>query len=106
MTYRSRLPEIAAAIPARMDAVAHEAAEHIADRARDRVVVGATGELRDSIETNHEGVGEYSVGAGKFYAIFVEFGTVHVPARPFMVPAAEESRAEIQAIATAALRGL
>jgi HK97 gp10 family phage protein len=89
-----------------MDAVVHEAADHIANRARDRVVVGATGELRDSIEAKREGVGEYSVGAGKFYAIFVEFGTVHVPARPFLVPAAEEARGEIQAIAAAALRKL
>jgi hypothetical protein len=41
-----------------------------------------------------------------FYGHIVEHGGAHSAAQPFMVPAAEDSRGEINSIGRRALRGL
>ncbi|MCH8322576.1 MAG: HK97 gp10 family phage protein [Proteobacteria bacterium] len=65
-------------------------AQDLAVRAKERVPV-KSGELRDSIVTLEGGEGmNYIISATAPHARFVEFGTRKTPARPFMVPAAEE----------------
>lgn len=65
----------------------------IRDDARRQVPVD-TGQLRDSLETmSHSGGMGGAVGAfGSAYAPFVEFGTSKMPARPYLLPAAERER--------------
>jgi HK97 gp10 family phage protein len=105
---RSRLPQIAAQLQARIDTAVRAGAEAVSAQAKQRVPV-ESGALRDAIHVERGGVGEYTVVAGDreaFYGHLVEFGTVHTPPRPFLVPAAEASRDEITAAARTALRGL
>ncbi|HVJ27498.1 MAG TPA: HK97-gp10 family putative phage morphogenesis protein [Vicinamibacterales bacterium] len=106
--YKSRLPQIEAELVAKMDAVAKAVAERTEQAAEERVVV-ATGRLKGAIHTDHTGEGEYSVIAGDnnaFYAHIIEHGSVHVGARPFLVPALEQVRQEVPAIAKTVLRSL
>jgi HK97 gp10 family phage protein len=108
MALKSRIPAIAAEIPLKMDAVAAAAATMISQRAKDRVPV-ASGKLRDAIHVERRGVSDYAVVAGDreaFYGHIVEHGGAHTPARPFMTPALEDSRDEILAMATGALKAL
>jgi HK97 gp10 family phage protein len=68
----------------------------IARRARELVPVDS-GFLKSEIDTEHDsGSLEGHVGIrsrGGFYWGFIEFGTVHMSARPFFRPAAEEGQA-------------
>lgn len=107
-TLKSRLPEIVAELRPRVSAAVKEASEHVADEAKMRVPVD-TGDLRDAIHVERGGPATYSVLAGDsdaFYGHMVEFGTSRTAPRPFMVPAAEASRAVAEAMVTAVLRGL
>jgi len=75
--------------------------EMIAEEAR-RLAPVDTGALRESIhvEMSPGGTnGEVVVGTSggpEYYAMFVEFGTAHMPARPFLRPAADAVRDRIQ----------
>lgn len=106
--YRSRLPKVVAELAATMDGIADASARFVAERAKARVPVN-TGRLRDAIHVDRDGFAEYAVVAGNsdvFYGHIVEHGGVHTGPRPFLVPALEESRGEIVAAATAAIRKL
>lgn len=108
MTYSSRLPKIEAELAAMRDMLPRQAAEIIKRKAKDRVAVD-TGRLQAAIHIEKEGVGEYAVVAGDneaFYGHIVEHGGAHTPARPFLVPALEESLEELAALTAAALRRL
>lgn len=106
---RSRLPAIIATIPVGVDGATEESAELIVDRAKARVSVG-TGGLRDAIHVEREGVAEYEVVAGDegdvFYGHMVEHGTRHSAPRPFLIPAAEETKNEAVMLVTIVLKGL
>lgn len=107
MAYTSRIPMISAELLPRLEAAAGEAAEAIARTAKERVPVD-TGRLRDAIHVEHDD-GGFAVIAGDndvFYGHIVEHGGVHSPAHPFMIPALEQTRPLIAAIAKTALRGL
>ena len=82
-------------------------AEGIAARAQQRVPV-ATGRLRDAIHVEDDGDDVYVLGGSEevWYGHLVEFGTRHVPAQPFLVPAAEEGKDDTVAAVVAALRTL
>ena len=56
-----------------------------------------TGQLRDSIYAK---MGEWvaEVGAEASYAVFVEFGTRYMRARPFLYPAVQEALPRLEAI--------
>lgn len=82
------------------------AGEIVADEAK-RLVSVRTGNLRDSILVSDQGVGGALEGGGitvfigpatgdGFYGHMVEFGTVHMAAEPFMRPAFDNTRAEVQ----------
>jgi HK97 gp10 family phage protein len=112
---KSDFPKIARAIPDEVKDALKDEAEKVASIARSKAPLGATGNLRDSIKVidyNEPGFVGYRVVAdarsatGKnnsHYAHFVEHGSVkNEPARPFLVPALEESREPaIKAIAEA-----
>ena len=101
MSYQSRIPRIVAELAAKMDAGSRAAAELIAARAKDRAPV-RTGKLKNAIHVERERAGEHAVVAGDrdvFYGHIVEHGGAHSAARPFLVPALEESRDDAVALA-------
>jgi HK97 gp10 family phage protein len=71
----------------------------IAAEARRKAPVGATGNLKRSITTVEDRDARLArgkqriayAGSKLFYARFVEFGTVHAAAKPFLRPALDES---------------
>jgi HK97 gp10 family phage protein len=105
VTYKSRIPEILLEIPVKVDLAIAAGSELVARAAKERAPV-RTGKLRDSIGVRRERRGTYSVGPGEFYGMFVEFGTSHNSAHPFMVPGLEQSRAEVLAAVNEALHRL
>lgn len=65
-------------------------------RARVKTTSGDTGALENSIETRVDPrTLTVTVEATAPHAAFVEYGTVHQAARPFMTPALEENRAAV-----------
>jgi HK97 gp10 family phage protein len=71
-------------------------AAEVKESAGQRVPV-KTGQLRDSIYAK---IGEWvaEVGAEASYAVFVEFGTRYMRARPFLYPAVQEALPRLEAI--------
>lgn len=108
VTLKSRLPQISRELAVRVSAGTKAGAEIIEAKAKDRVPV-RSGRLREAIHTEFKGDGDWSVVAGNrdvFYGNMVEHGTTHSPPHPFLVPALEASRAEVQKAVTLALRTL
>lgn len=106
--YRSRLSEIARAIPLALDTAAETIAGMVADEAKGRVPI-ATGDLRDAIHTERIGQAEYAVVAGgrdAFYGHLVESGTGHSPPQPFLVPATLETEPAAITLVSAELRAI
>lgn len=104
---KSRLPKIAAEMEGRLTAALRAGAELVEAEAKARVPV-ASGDLRNSIHVEQDG-DDIRVIAGDdsvFYGHLVEFGTSHTPARPYLIPALESRRGEIEQIASRALKGL
>lgn len=106
VVFKSRIPRIMVELPAAVDAAVATAAKLVEGRAKARVPVN-TGRLRDAIHVERGGLAEYEVKGGDneaWYGHLVEHGTTYTPPRPFMVPSAEESRAEATALVAAAVR--
>lgn len=108
---KSRLPEIVAELRPRVGAAVKSGAELVSERASakapDRTPYGAG--LVATIQAERRGPAEYAVVAGDedvFYGHFIEFGTTKATAQPFLIPALEESKDDIEAIVTGVLRGL
>ena len=78
----------------KMDKAAMLGARLIRDTAK-RLVPVDTGALRKSIRVVKLKPRRYEVGAGEFYAGFVEFGTVRMPAQPYLRPAIRMRQAEL-----------
>ena len=83
-----------------------KAGELVADRARQKVPV-LSGKLRDSIRvTRLKGDPKQNIRVyagsrqkgGAFYAHMVEYGTVKMPAKPFLRPALNECKGRIRGI--------
>lgn len=107
-TLQSRLPGVIAELQPRVSRAVKEGAETIAESARQRVHV-RSGELQDRIHVERAGPAEYAVVAGDgraFYGHMLENGTVHSPAYPFLLPAAEEHRDGVAAGVRDVLRTL
>lgn len=62
-----------------------------------------TGFLRDSIQSRKTGSDEAQVAPAADYAAFVEYGTIHMRAYPYMRPAWESGKAEAEAVLQARL---
>lgn len=106
MPYTSGIPRKLSGLAARVEAANKRTADRVADRAKQNVP-RATGALHGSIRTV-KASGGYVVRAGNrnvFYGHLVEFGTVKMPARPFLVPAAEAERDGHQLMVKRALDG-
>ena len=82
------------------------AGESVASKARQKVPV-LSGKLRDSIRvTRLNGDPKLNIRVyagsrqkgGAFYAHMVEYGTVKMPAKPFLRPALNESKGQIKGI--------
>jgi len=63
-----------------------------------------TGFLRNSIQSAPEGLSGAQVGPHAEYAAYVEYGTVNMTAQPYMRPALEAKRAEVQRVVRDVLR--
>ena len=104
--------------PAATTRALRKGAEVIADEAR-RLVPVSTGNLRDSIIVSERPLGgafkmDNAVSSGRtnvyvgprggggspegFYGHMVEFGTVHMAAQPFMRPAIDNTRGEVERV--------
>lgn len=119
VTLNSELDNIASGISDEVAEIMREKTEEVADAARQAVPRGKTGNLADSIEvveSNLRGQRGYRVVAdarstsGKYdvpYAHMVEYGSVHnEPPRPFLGPALDERREEIEKAVDAKLKEL
>lgn len=103
----SRITRINAEFEQRMQDIAQDAANAIASAAKARVPVDS-GDLRDAIHVEVEPDG-FAVVAGTddvFYGHMVENGTVRQPPRPFLTPATEAERDNIERNVRDALRKL
>ena len=87
-TWKSSIPKITARTHAELKRLVRRATLSIEAQAKINAPVD-TGFLRSSIASSFsdEQTGVVSVGAE--YGIYVEMGTVHAPAQPFLLPAAE-----------------
>jgi HK97 gp10 family phage protein len=109
---KSRLPEIVAELPARLDGVAKAGAELVCASAKERAPYDAhkspgDPHLRDALHVEKVKVGTYAVVAGDsdvFWGHLVENGTTHSAAEPFLIPALEEDKPEVVSLAEAAAR--
>lgn len=111
----NRFPEIIAAFPGALSAIVKETTEAVAAGARSRAIVGAAradapkpGTLRKSIKTRYsKRRSDGNVQTGRidvkavdptkddpkhWYGWYVEWGTVHTAAHPFLVPSIIEQR--------------
>ena len=107
MSYRSRIPGIIRDLARRTELTADDAAVRIVTRAKDRVP-RRTGALAGAIHKEQTDDG-FLVIAGDtdvFYGHIVEHGGAHTGARPFLIPALEETRAEVEGMGRRRLRGL
>jgi HK97 gp10 family phage protein len=82
----SRLPAIVHGMEARANALVAKAAMDIEREAKTRAPVD-TGNLRNSIQASRVAMGHWKVVVGADYGYFVEWGTVHMAAQPFLRPA-------------------
>lgn len=105
---RSRLPRIARELDSQLEPALREIAVRIAVGAKARVPVD-TGALRDAIHVERVDESTYLVVAGNgdvYYGHMVENGTVREAPRPFLIPAAESARDNIDEAARRALGNL
>ncbi len=103
----TRFPQIVRELRPRVEKAVEEGAELIAREAKSRVPV-ESGDLRDAIHVDDDPQGSVVVAGTDevFYGHMVEFGTSHSAASPFLVPAGEAKRSEIDNLIKAALRRL
>lgn len=100
MSYTSRLHQIAAALGRKAELTEEEVADRVTERARDRVPK-RTRALHNAIHKEPADGGGFYVLAGDddvFYGHIVELGSVHTAAQPFLIPATEETKSEIDSI--------
>lgn len=107
---KSRLPEIAAELRPKVAEAVKWGAERIAEDASAKLPYGPPEiHLKERIHVERAGPATYRVVAGDeeaYYGHIIEFGSVKMAARPFLVPALEENTADIEAVVTGVLRGL
>lgn len=99
MSYQSRLPKFITGLKRAADLTEDDVADRVLTRAQNRAP-RRTGKLAAAIhkETTEDGVLVIAGDNGVFYGHIVEHGGVHTAPRPFLVPAAEETRSEIDSL--------
>lgn len=107
--YKSRIPLLAAELTARVKGLEQEVADRVVAGAKERVPV-LTGRLRDEIHTEpaDDGGGVFVFAGDRevFYGNIIEHGGAHTPPHPFLIPAAEQVKAQVESFGRAALKGL
>jgi HK97 gp10 family phage protein len=78
----------------RLEDLVQLVARNVEKRAKDVVPVD-TGATKNSIYVDLDGLSA-RVGPTTEYSPFLEFGTVHMSARPFMIPSLEAERPNLQ----------
>jgi len=84
----NNLPRIAERLPEAVSAIIRKAAFDIEANAKAIVPVD-TGKLKNSISSEFPSPTEAIIAPHTDYAVYVEFGTCHQRAQPYMRPAAE-----------------
>lgn len=87
----NRFPEIQGNLRSQAGRAVSETAKAIAADAQGAAPV-LTGALRASIQAAQAGTFAWRVTAGAPYAIYVETGSGHGPAQPFLIPAAHQEQ--------------
>lgn len=98
-TLESRIPQIIASLQPRMNELVRRTSSNIAQGATDRAPQ-RTGELARGYEGRSDGVH----ALWRYH--FTEFGTVHEPARPHLMPAVEAEVPRIYVTGRELLSGL
>ena len=101
----NRLPSLPGLVRAGVRGAVAKAVFDVEAQAKTRAAVD-TGALRNSITGQITGDTEGQVTTGVDYAVYVEMGTVKMPARPFMHPAADAVRPSFEAAIKQAIAGL
>ena len=104
ITHTSRIPQLRAALPGNVERVVERTTFAIEGRAKQAAPVD-TGTLRNSIQGSIIGAHEGEVAVGAEYGIYVEYGTVHQAAQPYLTPAVEAERGPFLAAVGDALKG-
>jgi HK97 gp10 family phage protein len=81
-------PKIAADLKPKAERIIAKAAQDIEARAKERAPVD-TGRLRTSIKASRVGELHWKVQVGAEYGVYVEHGTRHMRAQPYLMPAVE-----------------
>jgi len=101
-----RFPEIARKLPAQTKTAVSKAGHDVEGRAK-AVVPIDTGALMNSIQTKiTDGGFGAEIAPHTDYAVYVEFGTRRMGARPYMTPAGEAVRPAFKAAMEQLLRSL
>lgn len=90
ITY-DHFPQLAAQLPVACGEIVQETLFDIETGAKLRVAVD-TGALRASIQGEMTGETSGEVATNIEYSVYQEYGTIHMPAHPYMTPAAEAAR--------------
>ena len=85
---RNEFPRFANVLPEKVDRVVRKAAADVEAQAKIRAAVD-TGFMRASISSHRVSPCHYRVTVGAEYAPYVELGTRHMAAQPFLRPAFE-----------------
>ena len=100
-----------ATVGPKLQDVVEIAARHVELDAKDRlrnwpaIDTGATFNSTQSRRQDTQGL-VWRVGPATEYAPFIEFGTVYMRARPFMIPAAEKERPRVEQAITELFKDL
>lgn len=89
----SRIPMVVALVHGRVETAIRKAAFTIEAEAKMRAPVD-TGNLRNSIHATGSGT-DWRVNSPAEYALYVEFGTHKMAARPHLIPALEVGRRDL-----------
>lgn len=89
----NHLPKLGRELPPKCNQTVQKAALKCETYAKDVCPVD-TGALRNSIEAHSVDANTWEIAPHTEYAIYVEFGTRKMAARPYMRPAAEKIRKE------------
>ena len=102
---RKRLDRLILLLPAQVEAICEIAARNIELMSKDRVPVD-TGATKNSIRVDTPRPFQRRIGPTTDYAPHLEFGTNRMPARPYIVPAAEAERPRFRAAISGMIKRL
>lgn len=97
-------PQIIRGMATKADQIVRKAAFDIQAGAQQRAAV-RTGAMRASIHARRVGPAHWEVNVGVEYGVYVEYGTVHMAAQPFLRPSIEAVRPSFNAAMKGVVKG-